>query len=79
MYRRRCQNCFSHLDNQVGRVDRLMNTMLATRDQWMRHIVKQTAPEILRQELETTLTQVTETALKQVEEEVSHTFQDRNR
>lgn len=29
----------SHLDNHVGRIERLLGIMLGTRDQWMRHVV----------------------------------------
>ena len=56
----------SHLDNNVGTVERLLSTMLGSRDQWLRHVVGNPAPAILREELESSLRQVIERALERL-------------
>ena len=34
----------AHLDNYVGRIERLLSIMLGSRDQWMRHVAGKTVP-----------------------------------
>lgn len=34
----------AHLDNYVGRIERLLSIMLGSRDQWMRHVAGERAP-----------------------------------
>lgn len=34
----------AHLDNYVGRIERLLSIMLGSRDQWIRHVAGETAP-----------------------------------
>ena len=35
----------AHLDNYVGRIERLLSIMLGSRDQWMRHVTGKSAPK----------------------------------
>ena len=65
----------SHLDNNFGTVERLLNTMLGSRDQWLRHVLGKPAPAFLREELESSLRQVIERAL----ERLGATFPERFR
>ena len=53
----------SHLDNNFGAVEKLLATMLASRDQWLRHVVGNPEVERLRDELEDSLREVVEAAL----------------
>lgn len=56
-----------HLDNNMGRLERLLGEMLGKRDQWIRHIPsKQEEYPIMREELETALQAVNEHALERV-------------
>ena len=57
----------AHLDNYVGRIEQLLSTMLGTRDQWMRHVGRKAASDVLRAELESSITQVIEEALKKAD------------
>ncbi len=68
----------AHLDNYVGRIERLLSIMLGSRDQWMRHVAGKSAPKpdpapgpdtapnpaALRAELESTIQRVVEGALQ---------------
>ena len=68
----------AHLDNYVGRIERLLSIMLGSRDQWMRHVAGETAPnpdpairpdtapgpDALRAELEATIQRVVAGALQ---------------
>ncbi len=56
----------AHLDNNVSTVEQLLSTMLGKRDQWLRHVVGQPPPAILRKELERSLERVVEPALQRV-------------
>ena len=56
----------SHLDNNFGTVERLLSTMLGSRDQWLRHVLGQPVPAFLREELESSLRQVIERALERL-------------
>ena len=53
----------SHLDNNFGTVEKLLTTMLASRDQWLRHVVGNPEVERLRDDLEDSLREVIEAAL----------------
>ena len=57
----------SHLDNYVGRIERLLSTMLGARDQWMRHVDRKSAFDKLRAELESSIRQVIVSALKKID------------
>ena len=56
----------SHLDNNFGTVERLLSTMLWSRDQWLRHVAGNPDPAFLREELESSLSQVIERALERL-------------
>ena len=56
----------AHLDNNVATVEQLLSTMLGKRDQWLRHVVGQPPPAVLRKELERSLERVVEPALEGV-------------
>ena len=53
----------SHVDNNFGAVEKLLATMLASRDQWLRHVVGTPEVERLRNDLEDSLREVIEAAL----------------
>ena len=57
----------AHLDNNVAIVEQLLSTMLGKRDQWLRHVVGQPPPALLRKELEHSLKRVVAPALERVE------------
>ena len=57
----------AHLDNNVAMVEQLLSTMLGKRDQWLRHVVGQPPPDLLRKDLERSLERVVEPALERVE------------
>ena len=56
----------SHRDNHIGTVELLLSTMLARRDQWLRHVPEKPEPASLREELEISLRQVIERALERL-------------
>ncbi len=53
----------SHLDNNVGTVEKLVGTMLGSRDQWLRHVVGNPASASLRGDIESALTEIIEEEL----------------
>ncbi len=53
----------SHLDNKVGTVERLLTTMLGSRDQWLRHVAGNPSGAGLRDQLESSLGEVIESEL----------------
>lgn len=56
----------SHLDNNVGTVEKLLTTMLGSRDQWLRHVVGKSREAGLRDDLESALKEVIEGELEQL-------------
>jgi ATP-dependent exoDNAse (exonuclease V) beta subunit len=59
----------SHLDNNVGTVEKLVSTMLGSRDQWLRHVVGNLGSTSLRGEIESALGEVIEGELGQLASE----------
>ena len=57
----------THLDNHVGKIERLLSVMLGTRDQWMRHVARRADPGKLREALESSIGHVIEDALKTID------------
>lgn len=55
-----------HLDNQHSRVEELLITMLAKRDQWLPHIIEIYDTSYLRQRLEDELRSIAETKLQEL-------------
>jgi ATP-dependent exoDNAse (exonuclease V) beta subunit len=53
-----------HLDNQLGRLEALIASLLERRDQWLRHIAGRVDPEIRRKSLEEGLEAVVTEALE---------------
>ena len=66
----------SHLDNNVGTVERLLSTMLARRDQWLRHVVGHAVLPDLRGDIEVALGQVIEGELAGVARVFPARFQE---
>ena len=58
----------AHLDNHVGRIERLLSIMLGARDQWMRHVGRKAEAGKLREELESSIGHVIEDALETVDD-----------
>ncbi len=59
-----------HLDNHMGKVERLLGAMLGSRDQWMRHVDRRVEDLVrTRQALESSLSHVIERALSRLVEE----------
>ena len=55
-----------HLDNRLEYLQSLIATMLARREQWLRHVADRSHPSIARENLEATLVCVVEEALVEV-------------
>lgn len=60
------EHLLKHLDNQQGKVQNLIASMLAKRDQWLRHIIHPDNPGLDRESLEAAMTMVIEEALMEV-------------
>ncbi len=52
------ERLLEHLDNNLATVETLLTGMLGRRDQWLRHVVPNTASISFRETLEATLTQI---------------------
>jgi ATP-dependent helicase/nuclease subunit A len=55
-----------HLDNRLDYLQLLIATMLARREQWLRHVADRSHPSIARENLEATLARVVEEALAEL-------------
>ena len=66
----------SHLDNNVAKVERLLSTMLGSRDQWLRYVVGTPPSGVLRKELERSLSRVVERALERAVAAFPKNFRD---
>ncbi|MDH4249274.1 MAG: UvrD-helicase domain-containing protein, partial [Deltaproteobacteria bacterium] len=60
----------THLDNNLGQLARLLQSMLATRDQWLRHVSAGWKPEALRTELETGLHRTLQEELRRLRQDL---------
>lgn len=56
-----------HLDNDLGKLEKLLINLLAKRDQWLPYIVHNTSNPVLRQTLEKPLATILQTALARVQ------------
>jgi len=54
------EHLLKHMDNQQNKVQALIVTMLAKRDQWLRHIIRSDNPGLERKNLEGTMVSVIE-------------------
>lgn len=60
------EHLLKHMDNQQSKVVSLIVTMLAKRDQWLRHIIYSDNPDLERENLENTMTSVIEEHLAEL-------------
>jgi ATP-dependent exoDNAse (exonuclease V) beta subunit len=65
-----------HLDNQTGRVEEMVATMLARRDQWLRHVAGADPSRIQRQALEMALQRVVGEFLEELHSRFPHHLTD---
>jgi ATP-dependent exoDNAse (exonuclease V) beta subunit len=63
-----------HLDNQTTRVEEMVATMLARRDQWLRHVAGADPSRIRREALEGALERVVTEFLKELHNRFPHTL-----
>ncbi len=61
----------AHIDNQLPRVESLLSTMLASRDQWLRHVMGGQSDEDKRYQLENVLRVTIESILLSISEQLS--------
>ena len=66
----------THLDNHVGKIERLLSAMLGNRDQWMRHVARHAEEGKLRKELESSIDHVIEDALETADGAFPAKFRD---
>lgn len=57
----------SHLDNRVGNLIHLLSSMLARRDQWLRHVADKDNPQLTREPIEQALQEIVEEHLVRLE------------
>lgn len=60
----------AHIDNQLSRVENLLSTMLASRDQWLRHVIGQ-SDVAKRHQLEQVLQETVESILLGISEQLA--------
>lgn len=65
-----------HLDNRLEYVQSLIATMLARREQWLRHVADRSHPSIARENLEATLARVVEEALAELRARLPDAWRD---
>jgi ATP-dependent helicase/nuclease subunit A len=65
-----------HLDNRLDYLQTLIATMLARREQWLRHVADRHHPSIARDNLEATLARVVEEALAELRERLPRDWQE---
>ncbi|HSJ47936.1 MAG TPA: UvrD-helicase domain-containing protein, partial [Gammaproteobacteria bacterium] len=65
-----------HLDNRLEYVQSLIATMLARREQWLRHVADRSHPSIARENLEATLARVVEEALAELRARLPGAWRD---
>ena len=67
------ERLIEHLDNNLGVVERLLVTLLAKREQWLRHVQRGKASPEMRSELETALAKVVREHLLLLSEHLKQT------
>ena len=60
------ERLIQHLDNDLSVIERLLVTLLAKREQWLRHIHRGTASPEIRGELETVLAKIVDESLQEL-------------
>ena len=61
----------AHVDNQLSRAEGLISSMLASRDQWLRHVLMGSSSADKREALERVLTQTVESVLADIVDQIS--------
>lgn len=56
----------AHLDNKVGTIEKLLSTMLGSRDQWLRHVIGNAGNGNYRDDVESAVSEIIEDELEQL-------------
>ena len=64
------ESLIRHMDNNIGKVERMIAEMLAGRDQWLRHVAGRADTRLQRESLENALCRVIESVLEKARREM---------